>query len=244
MTLKAQPALTSNTDQFSTQKRFECTEVKNVTFGTDAAAPLVALLTPVAYNENTGYWAKWAKPTQDVYTIAVTTDYTSGTFTVTIDGETSGTIASSASLATVQAAVDALSNVRSGDIVVTEAAAGGVDIDLVGFIFTFATTGNFRGRAITMTADFGSLVGGTGAAITNTVAGVEANGTDIPKAFVAPTSIQTYADGETVGVVMWAGKVHIDDITVESADDSDFQYIAKKTFRGLGIRIESLAGIR
>jgi len=244
MTLKAQSALTAATDQFSTQLRFENTEVKNVTFGTDAAAPLLALLTPVAYNESTGYWAKWAKPTPDVYDIAVTTAYTSGTFTVTIDGETTATIAYNDAVVTVQSAVDALSNVRSGDITVTEAAAGGVDVDLGGFTFTFLRTGNFRGRAVTMTADFSSLAGGTGAALTHTTGGVAANGTDIPKAFVAPTSIQLYANYETVGVVMWAGKVHIDDIAVETADDSDFQYIAKKTFRGLGIQIEGLAGVR
>ena len=244
MTLKAQPALTADTDQFSTQKRFECTEVKNVTFGTDAAAPELALLTPVAYNESTGYWAKWAKPTQDVYTIAVTTAYTGGTFTVTVDGETTATIAFDAAVAAVQSAIDALPNVKSGDITVTEAAAGGVDVDAGGFVITFLRTGNFRGQAITVTAAFGSLTGGTGAALTHTTSGVAANGTDIPKALVAPNAVQLYTDGETVGVVMWSGKVHIDDIVVASADDSDFQYIAKKTFRGLGIQIEGLAGVR
>ena len=243
MSLKPVEIYVEATDQFSTQKIFECKMVKNVTFAAVDVAETLGILTPIAYNESTGYWVKWAKPTQDVDTISVTTDYTGGTWTITVDGNTTGNLSNAASAAQVLAAIVALPNVAVGDFTVVELAAGGMDVDLGGFTVTASDQGNFRGIPVALSITVSSLTGGTGAALDSTVAGIASNGTDVPRALTNGNSIGLYVTYQTTGEVMWEGKANINDIVVDSSDLSDFEYIAKKTFRGLGINIEGLTGV-
>lgn len=85
----------------------------------------------------------------------ITVDATSGTFTLTFTGQTTGAIARNASAADVQTALEALSNIAPGDVIVT----GG---PLVTAAVTVEFAGAYDGTNVTqMTANSGSLSGGT-----------------------------------------------------------------------------------
>ena len=60
----------------------------------------------------------------EVQVITLTNAPTGGTFTLTYSGQTTGTIAYNASAATVDAALEALSNIGAGDVAVTGSAGG------------------------------------------------------------------------------------------------------------------------
>lgn len=71
----------------------------------------------------------------EVQTLSATVTPTSGNYTLTYDGETTASIAYNANAATIEAALEALSNVASGDITV---AGGPLGTDIT---FTFDGTG-------------------------------------------------------------------------------------------------------
>ncbi len=104
--------------------------------------------------------------TNEVQTIVV--NATGGTYTLTFSGQTTAPIAWNASAATVQAALEALSNLNSGDVFV-EGGPGGTDTLIVRF------TGQYYATNLpTMTSNSASLTGGTHTA---TVAGAYDGGT-------------------------------------------------------------------
>jgi len=69
--------------------------------------------------------------------VALPADVAGGTFTLEFDGQTTGNIAYDASAATVEAALEALSNISAGDVVVTGSDGGPWTIE---FASTYATT--------------------------------------------------------------------------------------------------------
>lgn len=98
--------------------------------------------------------------TPEVQRVTITGTPTGGTFTLTFGGQTTGPIAYNATAATVQAALEALSNVDPGDIVAT----GG---PLPGTAVTLTFGGRLVGDQAQLTAT-GSLTGGTTPAVTVT----------------------------------------------------------------------------
>lgn len=82
---------------------------------------------------------------------------TGGTFTLTFDGQTTSTIAYNASASTVEAALEALSNIATGDVDVSGSAGGPWTVD---FVNGMAATNQPQ-----MTADGSSLTGGSGQSI-------------------------------------------------------------------------------
>lgn len=84
---------------------------------------------------------------------------TAGSFTLSFDGETTAAIAWNANAAAVQAALNALSNVDAGDIVVT-----GGPANTTAFTLTFG--GQYAGENVAQTTVDGA--GLTGGAVTNT----------------------------------------------------------------------------
>jgi hypothetical protein len=115
---------------------------------------------------STGKYAPYAGKGNDVQTVTLA-NATGGTFTLTYDGETTGAIAFNASGATVQTALEGLSNIQPGDVVVGNA----------GSVYTVQFVGpRFLGNENTtpnMTANGGSL---TGTSPTVTVASGAASG--------------------------------------------------------------------
>lgn len=96
-----------------------------------------------------------------IYRITLT-GATGGDFTVTWDGQTTGAIAYNASAATVDTALEALSNIGVGDVTVTGSAGGPWDIEFTGALantevvrptitgtgLTGSTAGNITGDAV------------------------------------------------------------------------------------------------
>lgn len=64
--------------------------------------------------------------------VALTSNPSGGTFTLTFDGQTTGTIAYNASASTIDTALEGLSNIGSGDLTVTGSAGGPWTIDFAG----------------------------------------------------------------------------------------------------------------
>lgn len=87
-------------------------------------------------------------------TVTLTGTPTGGTFTLTYSGQTTSAIAYDASAATVDAALEALSNIDPGDVTVTGSAGGPWTVE-----FTGALAGT---NVDAMTASGASLTGGSG----------------------------------------------------------------------------------
>jgi len=77
---------------FNNEKRVNSYYDMTVTCGTDASASTLATLTPVGFNKSTAKWGKWIAPDPSYLTVSLASA-SSGTFTVTVNGVTTGTIA-------------------------------------------------------------------------------------------------------------------------------------------------------
>lgn len=96
----------------------------------------------------------------EIQQIVISGTPTGGTFTITYDGQTTGTIAYNASAATVQSALEALSNIAVGDVVCTGGAFPGTAV-LVEFAAALANM-----DVAQMTVGTNSLTGGTSPTVT------------------------------------------------------------------------------
>lgn len=104
--------------------------------------------------------------TAEVQTLTASGTVSGGTYTLTFGGQVTAALAYNASVATVQAALEALTNVVPGDVVV-----GGGAFPATPLTFTFY--GNYIGDAPTLSVQTGNLTGSTpGAAITTSTPGV------------------------------------------------------------------------
>lgn len=117
----------------------------------------------------------------EVQTVTITGAPTGGTFTLTYAGQTTTGIAYNASAATVQTALENLSNIDPGDVTVTGAAGGPYTV----LFDTAGSGGQFHGVDVAqMTTSGASLTGGTtpASAVTTTTAGggaITVNGVSI-----------------------------------------------------------------
>lgn len=137
-------------------------DMSTFTAGTHYPDGYVRAGTPLGRISASGLYGPYGGRTNEVQTIDLGAA-TAGTITIGVDGETTAAIAFNATAAAVQAALEALSNVSPGDIVVT----GG---PLPGTI-TLSFGGRFAGvdvPAVTVTPT--GLTGGT-VTVTTTVAG-------------------------------------------------------------------------
>jgi hypothetical protein len=109
--------------------------------------------------------------TNEVQRVTITGTPTGGSFTLTYDGQTTAAIAYNANAATVQAALEALSNIAVGDIT---CAGGALPGSFVTVTFNLGTVTGGENVA-EMTADGAALTGGTSpaVAVTTTTAGVD-----------------------------------------------------------------------
>lgn len=101
-------------------------------------------------------------------TISIPASVTGGTFTLTYNGQTTGTIAYNASAATVEAALESLTNIAAGDVSVS-----GGDGPTNAWVVEFQ--GNLAGTELVLMGGNGALLsGGYAVTITETVKGVAA----------------------------------------------------------------------
>jgi hypothetical protein len=95
--------------------------------------------------------------TNETQQVAITGDPTGGTFTLTYSGQTTGAIAYNASGSAVQTALTALSNLRTGDVIVTKTDD---------FEYSVEFTNSLQATNVAqMTASGASLTGGTSPAV-------------------------------------------------------------------------------
>lgn len=126
--------------------------------------------------------------TNEVWTVAV--DATGGTYTLTYGGQTTSNIAFDASAATVQAALEALSNVEVGD----------VSVSLSGTTYTITTAALLGGQNLTApTADSTLLTGGTHTATVAT----PTQGTSASMTGAVPVAAKQDVTAGYAGQVVW-----------------------------------------
>lgn len=129
---------------------------------------------------------------QEVQTVTITGTPTGGTFTLTYAGQTTAGIAFDAAAAAVLAALEALSNIAPGDVVVGGGPGPGTP-----YTVTFAAT---LGNVAQMTASGAGLTGGVSpaVAVTTTTPGVSA----LNIGYKAPlTGVSAHPNG--ISVELW-----------------------------------------
>lgn len=112
----------------------------------------------------TGKYGPYAGSAAEGQTVTITGSPTGGTFTLTLDGETTAAIAFNATASAVRTALEGLSNVSPGDVTVTGSAGGP-------YLVTFA--GRYVDIDVPQMTATGSFTGGTSPAVsvTTTTAG-------------------------------------------------------------------------
>lgn len=157
----------------------------------------------------------------------ITVDATGGTYTISFDGETTAAIAATAIASAVQTALENLSNVNVGDVVVTGGPgnAGGTTPYFVEFV-----AGDYAGvdNAPSMTTTT-SLTGGAGTAVVATPTAAPTDGSQIakgvlltttqlgPRLVPTPTAAQV---GNVPVPLMWHGEVITSKLPANSGWDS------------------------
>ncbi len=126
---------------------------------------------PLGKNTTTGLYEPYAAITNEVQTLTVTGGPTGGTFTITWSGQTTAALAYNATAAQVQTALEALSNIAPGDVVVTGSAGGP---------WTLTWGGTQLGENVAAPTTTESFTGGTSPDITiaTTTAGGSATASD------------------------------------------------------------------
>ncbi len=156
---------------------------------------------------NAGYGVPLAARPNEQQTVTITGTPTGGTFTLTLDGETTAGIAFNANAAAVTTALENLSNVRVGSVAVTGGPGPGTP-----WVVTFSGT-QYQGTDVPqMTASGASLTGGSSPAAnvsTSTAGGSgQSDGSDVLAGFLKfPVAVPA---GATVvlGAYMWRGAVY------------------------------------
>lgn len=155
-----------------------CTlDVSEFTSGTHYPADTKVLPSGVALAKIGDVFVPWSGA-NEVQTVTITGIPTGGTFTLTFQGETTAAIAFNANAAAVQAALEALSNIEVGDVVVTGTNPA----------FTVTFGGELGGENVSQLTSTGSLTGGTAPAVahaTTTAGGSSVAGQEILAGFLA-----------------------------------------------------------
>lgn len=128
--------------------------------------------------------------TDQVNVVTITGTPTGGTFTITVNGQTTAGIAYNAIASAVQSALEALSNVAPGDVTVTGSAGGP---------YTLTFGGDLADTALTVTSSGASLTGGTTPAATTTTS--QAGGpTEIDVKAILAGQLDVYLDNTAAGL--------------------------------------------
>lgn len=155
---------------------------------------------------------------------------TGGTFTITVNGETTAALAFDATANQVTAALLAI-----GYTVTTA---------LVGTVYT--VTFGALPELLNLPTVTGDISGLSGAGLTAVAtAGTASGGTHKVFGFVNPNPIQTHATNDVLGMVMVSGEIHYAEISalVDSGDVSALQTALKDGLVSKSIVVQGLAGI-
>lgn len=161
---------------------------------------------------NAGFAVPLVASVTERQTVTITGTPTGGTFTLTFDGEATAGIAYNANAAAVQSALEALSNVNSGDVTV----GGGPG---PGTAYTVDFAGQYLGDNVpVMTASGASLTGGTSpaVAVTTTTGGGSGvtDGSDVLAGFLLYPEAVTADDVKVSGAMIDTGRVIVANLPV------------------------------
>jgi hypothetical protein len=165
--------------------------------------------TVLAAHDNNLY-GPYAGAGSEVQTVTVSGAPTGGTFTLTYAGQTTSALAYNAAAATVQTALEALSNLAPADVVVTGSAGGPYTITFGG---TLANA-----NVAQMTASGASLTGGDSPAVTVDTALTGGARTAVGFLF---SSVSMRAGGPNVGAALhWRGVIKESNLPTNHGLDS------------------------
>lgn len=213
-----------------------------------SSATALPNLTPLYFDDTAGFWKIWVGDVNEVNTItANATPATAGTFTLTVNGVVSGTIAFNATAAIVQAALEAMSNIAPGDVVAVDSGPG-ANLGTGSHVVTLTWGGTLAGQDITISIQTGGLTGNAHVLATSTPGGTNPTSpTGDIDGFVwcpddphVPSTTQ-----ETTIQVFLMGTIHAEDIplpTGTSRTDLN-EALRESSLREKGINITGLSGI-
>jgi hypothetical protein len=143
-----------------------------------------------------GLYGPYAGVAAEVQTVTITGTPTGGTFTLTFDGQTTAAIAYNAAASAVQTALEALSSVAPGDVVVGGGPGPGTP-------YTVTFGGTKSGDQPVMTASGASLTGGSSpaVAVTTTTPGGSTGTTEVAAGHLF-SSIRMTSGGADVGAAL------------------------------------------
>lgn len=195
-------------------------------------------LTPVAFNTSTNFWQVWTASKNQKTLLDAAGTVSGGTLTITVEGETTATIAYDAAPAAVKSALEALGGVEVGDVAVS-----GTTIDADDVVIEFK--GNFAARAVDISVDDSSITGGGTVTTTQNQAAVGDTERDQIRGFVWPDEVVLVSGKEVLGQVMLAGKVHYDDIVLPDGEvEADLKTALRDGPRDRGLHIQGLDQVR
>ena len=155
-----------------------------------------------------GKYGPYGGSAAEVQNVAV--DGTSGTFTLSIEGDSTAAIAFNATAAAVQAALEALPGVDVGDVIVTGGPgnSGGTTPYVVTFV------GKFAGQNVALMGDADSLAGGgADVIVTQATAGGSAvsDGREVARGILLDRIpvVATNKTGSVIGALQW--QAHVDE---------------------------------
>lgn len=222
----------NETTGLGSQLRAFPTVVQPKTFASGSGT--LAQLTPLAFNETSRKWVPWSGKLNEISTITKSGTVSGGTYTLTVEGETTGNIAYDANAATIQAALLLLGVIDSGDVVVTDVGGGATGGGST--VLTFG--GKFASGVITVSIGIGSLTGGGSYVLTETQAGKDQSGV---RGFVWPDEVVLDSDEEVLGQVLIEGRVHYGDIVLPAGEtESVLKADLQDNARSLGLIIQGL----
>lgn len=152
-----------------------------------------------------GLYAPYAGPTSEVQTVTITGAPTGGTYTLTFSGQTTAAIPYNATATQVKTALEALSNVEPGDVLVSGGPHPGTAV-----VVAFA--GQYLGDDVTQMTASGSFTGGSTPAIavaTTTAGGGSAasDGTEVLAGFLVDGIFFNPTSTKAAAALLWHGEV-------------------------------------
>ncbi len=216
-------------------KRVMSTATQPKTFASGSGT--LVKCTPVIYNDATLLWGVWTGGASEVSRITADgTPATDGTFTITINGQTTTAIDHDAIASVVETALEVLSTVPVGEATVAEFGGGLSDAN-DGVTITFS--GSLAQQDVQVTADFAALTGAAHVLSTDT-----AGTSDRIDGFLWPDDLVLDSDEDVLGQVMLRGRIHVGDIVLPATETQGSLEAALRDqqVRDSGIIVEGLEG--
>ena len=177
-------------------------------------------LFPLYFDDVAGAYKVWVGQSNEVNTLTSNATPGTGSFTLTVDGQTTAAIpVASATAAAVQAALEALSNVAPGDVAAVDSGSG-ANLGAASHVVTLTWGGAFAGQNVAITINTSGMTGNAVVLATSTQGGSDASdGSDIDAFLWAPdAAVEASTVGTLIVNVLVRGVLHAADVPVPSGE--------------------------